>query len=135
MAMANLLAALVILIFANGAFALQPAELVGRWTVSWPKTQTRNSISFRSEKSGLSGSYTSDDGKVCEVAGNLSEENELLLLQIKCADWDVELKGNVSPDGGSVTGFYVYHHQRANNDLDRFYLYPSMDRSRQIRDV
>ena len=119
----ELFVALAIVFFAKSAFALQPTELVGRWTVSWPKTETQNSISLSCEKGRLFGSYVSDEGEACEVAGKLAEK-ELLLLQINCSKWNVKLKGNVSSDGGAITGFYTYHYQGADNDLDRFYIPP-----------
>ena len=124
MASIRLLIAIAILFVANGALALQPAELVGRWTVTWSKNQTQNSISLSCENGQLSGSYTSDDGTVCDVFGKLSEKGARLLLQIKCGKWNEELKGTVSSDGGSVTGFYIFHSQWATNDLDRFYYAP-----------
>jgi hypothetical protein len=130
MAHIRLLIAITFLLVANGAFALQPAELVGRWTVTWSKNQTQNSISLSCEKGQLSGSYTSDDGTVCDVFGKLSEKGARLLLQIKCGKWNEELKGTVSSDGGSVTGVYIYHYQWATNDLDRFYIPPWSARGR-----
>jgi hypothetical protein len=123
MAKTRIFVALAILFLAKSAFALQTSELVGRWTVSWPKTQTQNSISLSFEKGRLFGSYVSGEGKVCEVAGKLPEE-EILLLQINCEKWNVEMKGNISADGGSISGFYTYHYQGATNDLDRFYIPP-----------
>jgi hypothetical protein len=120
----RLLIAITFLLVANGAFALQPAELVGRWTVTWSKNQTQNLISLSNEKGQLSGNYTSDDGTVCDVFGKLSEKGARLLLQIKCGKWNEELKGTVSSDGGSVAGFYIYHYQWSINDLDSFYIPP-----------
>ena len=72
----------------------------------------------------MSGTYTSDDGTVCDVLGKLPQNDQRLLLQIKCAKWNTELKGTVSPDGGSVTGSYLYHYDWTTNDLDGFYIPP-----------
>jgi hypothetical protein len=125
MAMTKLLVAVTILIVANSAFALQPTELAGRWTVTWSKNQTQNLISLSYNKGQLSGSYTDDDGRVCDVFGKVSEKGEHLLLEIKCWRWNEELKGTVSPDGGSVVGFYHYQYRDTNDNYpDRFY-YPA----------
>jgi hypothetical protein len=99
-------AGLLVLVLAGGAFAQSEADLSGSWTVEWLSNNSKNPMSLTLTGKRFSGSYTNDAKDSCSVSGNFDTTSNRLALQIVCPDWDIRMEGSASADGKVIEGTY-----------------------------
>jgi hypothetical protein len=98
----------------------QTTILAGKWRITWlangkpvskPNTIKLTESINAGKMTNFSGTFISDDGEKCAVAGHKSNDTDRQLdMKVTCAAWSISITGTVAVDGQQINGGYTVHY-------------------------
>ena len=114
---------IVLMLLAFTLPGISPAEatnLAGKWRITWlangqpvskPNTINLTESNGTGKMTNFSGTFISDDGEKCAVAGHKSNDTDRQLdMKVTCAAWSISITGTVAVDGQQINGGYTVHY-------------------------
>ncbi len=83
------------------------AGLSGNWDTRWFSNDSHHELTLSQNGKTFSGNYTSDDGEICPVSGDVNPYNQHFALTITCSKWNIKTEGFNTLDGNMIVGRYL----------------------------